>query len=754
MHALTGNFKLPLYLKRNRRGFLLLLLLIGVLLLIFSSSGEAQNPTIDLFTLEEQTLKNNPLIKDKKLEIEILQKSLRNFKAENNGVFSFTASYYPSSEYAEKIIGYRYGLSGAFKYPLIGESKDITFKRGNLEALILIKKAELEEIKNSLLFKLRREYVNYYYSLKLKKEIEENIKELKKLEEKVRLRLLSKMALNVDLLSIDTLIAKLESQKSQIIASQLESLAKIKTITANPYLTEFTPTLNFSRNIENIYLPPLMELFNFAKEHRKDIELTRQAYLKLFQAADKSAKAYPKAWISLTGAATSYDLNTIDSGIGLLFTFIFPREKELAQKSLLEERHLRAIREKNRIEIIKTSVLTDLQTAISGFNTFRDKYFALKKEYEAICVELNTLKNRAHAGLITGTDLLMKEALLLNRKNSTCLMMMDSYKNMLNNYFLLLKGLGVREIPWLIGIKLPQTQQPKKENLQLIRYSYVWDSKFLGKFSEENKFLQNTVNLGLKGIYISLNRKQIKEFLFKRSGREKLANFIKRAKSKGLEVQLLLGEPTWIYPENRENLLKIISYINKFNRENPFKEFSGIHLDIEPHSLPEWKEKKEQLSKFYLETLRDVKLSTLIPVYADIPISYLNNGLAERVLKLIDGVTLMNYTTNLNKLRQAAGDCQGLSRIYGKELTISLSVEENQPGYISFFHQPKEKLEQALRTLEEIGIRKVAFQDFKGYEKYFSFKVKKENLLKAPQNTQRGIIIVFTSKLPSLILFK
>jgi len=721
-------------------------------------------PSIDLFTLEEQLLKNNPLIKDKELEIKTLQYSLKNYTHENKGDFSFTASYYPDSDYTENVVGYKYGLSGAFKYPVLGQRSDIVFNKGNLKALIKFREAELEELKNKLLYDLRREYVNYYYTYLLENQLEDYIKELKDLERKVRLRLATKFALNVDVLSIDALIAKLQSQKAAVVASRLKSLANIKTLIADPYLKEFIPSSRFSGNIENIYFPSALELFKFAEENRKDIELLRQAYSTLYEAVKESAKAYPKGWVSLTGALTSYDLDKFDSGIGLLFTFTLPRDSRMAQKTLAKEREYRALRQKNRIRLAKTMLLTDVQTALSNFNTFREKYSALKKEYEALTVERDTLKKRGEAGLIVGTELITKEALLLNREVNTYLVMMDTYKNMLTNYFLLLKALGVREIPWLLRLTTTPAQATTRrfKPEMPMTFAYVWRSTFLGDRQKEEEFIDQLKLTGIKGIYLSFNGQQIERFFKTEEGEKELQSFMKRLKEEGITVQALFGENTWIFPENRRKLLKIIQLVESYNLKYPFAKFDGIHLDIEPHSLPLWEKEKERFAEYYIKTLQDVKFVSNDKVYADISYKYINErigakNLAEEVLQTVDGVSVMAYTTNLLKLRGIAEDYRDLAKIYRKDLTIALSVEKGQPATISFYHKPWSSFMEAIRVLREVGIKKVAFQDFTNYIDYWK---KREWETQAPvkeetfkEKVRRSVKLIFKDKnLPRLII--
>jgi hypothetical protein len=109
-----------------------------------------------------------------------------------------------------------------------------------------------------------------------------------------------------------------------------------------------------------------------------------------------------------------------------------------------------------------------------------------------------------------------------------------------------------------------------------------------------------------------------------------------RVHAAGISSQLLLSENTWIYPSNRPNLLAIHIQreLIEFNAActNSQQRFDGLHLDIEPHGLPGWKNltpagRKEVLLLFSA-TLREVRSylnehgGTNLPVYADLPVWY------------------------------------------------------------------------------------------------------------------------------------
>ena len=104
----------------------------------------------------------------------------------------------------------------------------------------------------------------------------------------------------------------------------------------------------------------------------------------------------------------------------------------------------------------------------------------------------------------------------------------------------------------------------------------------------------------------------------------------------GISSQFLLSENTWIFPQNRDNLLTvhIQPKLIDFNAAatNAAQRYDALHLDIEPHGLPQWGTNTPAGRKDYLFLLRDTFQAVRtyldqhgasdIPVYADLPVWY------------------------------------------------------------------------------------------------------------------------------------
>ena len=101
---------------------------------------------------------------------------------------------------------------------------------------------------------------------------------------------------------------------------------------------------------------------------------------------------------------------------------------------------------------------------------------------------------------------------------------------------------------------------------------------------------------GIDRILVSLDGRQIAEAATPNGGK-RLRAFLENARRHGLSVELLLGEPLWILPGHRQDLLRIIQQLSGFD-------FDGLHLDLEPDQLDAKKYAREYLLAQLLHTLQ------------------------------------------------------------------------------------------------------------------------------------------------------
>jgi outer membrane protein TolC len=103
-------------------------------------------------------------------------------------------------------------------------------------------------------------------------------------------------------------------------------------------------------------------------------------------------------------------------------------------------------------------------------------------------------------------------------------------------------------------------------------------------------------------LLLSLDAKQI-EHAQTPAGATRLTALLDTARAEGLRVELLLGDPDWIFPNRRDRLVAIVRALARFH-------FSGLHLDVEPNQLDSRALGEEFLLRELLATLAAVQAAS------------------------------------------------------------------------------------------------------------------------------------------------
>jgi hypothetical protein len=156
---------------------------------------------------------------------------------------------------------------------------------------------------------------------------------------------------------------------------------------------------------------------------------------------------------------------------------------------------------------------------------------------------------------------------------------------------------------------------------------YVWSHGFARPTTEE--FANQIIKGGYSKVILSLGRND--------SLKLKALDVIALLSKNNIQIHLISANNDFVYPKNKDKLLEAV----KYNLSVPG--ISGIHLDIEPHTLPEWKEKKDLLYKYYVEMIEAVSAQAgVTPISISIPLFYELEYL-QKVNRHIDRFYLMAY---------------------------------------------------------------------------------------------------------------
>ncbi|MEZ6193200.1 MAG: hypothetical protein R3C45_18150 [Phycisphaerales bacterium] len=235
------------------------------------------------------------------------------------------------------------------------------------------------------------------------------------------------------------------------------------------------------------------------------------------------------------------------------------------------------------------------------------------------------------------------------------------------------------------------------------RSSWMWTSgshpygagNILGDVTAEAALIRDFEFWGFDRIYTSLGS-------LPTSNPSVIAHWNAGLDDAGVQSQMLLGDPNWLYPASRSGLLNIIqTRLINFNNSHadPREWIDGVHLDIEPHQLSAWgtgtnadrRDLLLMLGDTYaaVRALLDSAGQTQVKVYADLPVwfdssSQIGWAAGERdqwfadIGTSLEGISMMAYERG--SLGNIVSGVQWEVDNFAGEVRIGLESNSNGPG--------------------------------------------------------------------------
>jgi hypothetical protein len=228
--------------------------------------------------------------------------------------------------------------------------------------------------------------------------------------------------------------------------------------------------------------------------------------------------------------------------------------------------------------------------------------------------------------------------------------------------------------------------------------------------------------------------------------------FLREAHAQSIRVHALAGDPSHTLTANHDRVLARVDALVAFNKAAaPEAGFAGLHLDIEPHGLPQWKTadvagKCQLLTQFVdIHTRAAERLNAADPhlMYgADVvfwldklkpdgtpayPVTYrgVTKDAAKHLLDVVDNVGIMSY-------RNTAEGKGGIIALVARTTAYADTVKAHAfvgvkmadigPKMETFFGRSEEEMMTTLKSVDE------AYRDHPGYAglaffMYEAFKV-------------------------------
>ncbi|MBL8498081.1 MAG: TolC family protein [Nitrosomonas sp.] len=260
----------------------------------------------------------------------------------------------------------------------------------------------------------------------------------------------------------------------------------------------------------------------------------------------------------------------------------------------------------------------------------------------------------------------------------------------------------------------PHEQPPGQPEADAANYSvYLWN---FGEIQARANFWKKAKKLRIKRILLSLTARQINAAVAKPAH---LRNFLQNARRNGISVELLLGDPYWILPEERPHLLAIIKKLKHIH-------FDGLHLDIEPEQLSDVQIDKKTLEEF-VETIRRATAASPWPVAVSVHHRYLAQESSLGICVLcqfakigVKEVTVMYYSVNVANVVTTMQSA--MQQFPGLSFSLAQSLEPELEPENSYAHKPQAAFRRAMQQLQNQlqapNFNGLAIQSWKDWEAY------------------------------------
>ncbi|CAG7618609.1 hypothetical protein PAESOLCIP111_02132 [Paenibacillus solanacearum] len=172
--------------------------------------------------------------------------------------------------------------------------------------------------------------------------------------------------------------------------------------------------------------------------------------------------------------------------------------------------------------------------------------------------------------------------------------------------------------------------------------------------------------------------------------------FISEAHARGIKVHALNGAPGWVLPEHNDKMYDFIYWVKQYNvGARAEEQFDGIHLDVEPYVMPQWKQQSDAMIGLWTDTVsgfvQEVKSDTDLTVGIDMPVwleTYrVRDGyggmttLSDRLMRMVEQVTLMAYIDNAKDIIDSVQNELAEADRAGVPVLIAVdTVDSGEPG--------------------------------------------------------------------------
>lgn len=246
------------------------------------------------------------------------------------------------------------------------------------------------------------------------------------------------------------------------------------------------------------------------------------------------------------------------------------------------------------------------------------------------------------------------------------------------------------------------------------RAIWIWEADYVLDRSRREELLAFVHDRGINTLYLN----GIHPILYYQDA---LAEAIRTFRSEGVDIELTYGRPEWALYENHHKVMDFVDMSIEFTKRYPDAVPTGIHLDIEPHSISEWRDNHNSVANQLVDLfykVRDRIAGTSLTLSVDMPVWFENytisrggnsRGLHKIIIDVVDGVTLMDYRDTRERLVKDAAEELRYASKAGKRVVVGVETKCVPTDLITFCEEGRRYMDRTMDAVEA---------DLQGYSAY------------------------------------
>ncbi|MDF2963378.1 MAG: hypothetical protein K0S39_5113, partial [Paenibacillus sp.] len=254
----------------------------------------------------------------------------------------------------------------------------------------------------------------------------------------------------------------------------------------------------------------------------------------------------------------------------------------------------------------------------------------------------------------------------------------------------------------------------------LVVSTWMWNPYVIEK--EADSTLQQLTDKKVNRVYLFIDSQYPAAYY---------SNFIKKANARGVQVHAMSGAPNWVLSEHNPKMYEFIHWVKQYNNSvQPEERFAGIHLDVEPYVLPEWRQDSDTVIGLWMDTVsgfaEEVKVDSNLTVGIDMPV-WLNRfqvrdgyggrtTLSDWMIRRLDQVTLMAYLDKAEDIVKSVEEEIAEADRAGVPVLVAVdTVDNGEPGG-SFYNKGHSSMITELNSVESVLSKHPSYKGYSIHE--------------------------------------